>query len=594
MRKLAPLLFFLFLSITFANDYEWRDVVQTVDIQANGDVFVTDERTLWTDEDFGEAYICIHLGPSQTLTLLEDSGSLSGHDARAFQQNCESGARGQEVVVKHPYRIIEGRVRFHYKLENTVNFYTDVVEWYWIILEQEHPPIRGYELTVNIPGSMAEPFNAYVHRFNNPEEPTVKLSENRQTLRVSFERIPADDGVEIVYLMNPSLFTRKGTTPGFEKALERESEIAGIQERERESLIFRSDPRWGLGGLGIFGALLAGLITMFRRVGREPDIQTMKYPFEPPSDIPPAAVTALGRQMFSRSDMGNAFHATIMDLARRGYAEFANEEGGMFGRKKFAMQLNLSKSTEELLPFESDVLSYLKRAAATGGQPEKLDFNELKRFSEKNASSFMLGWAKKPRNWIEQKLGGDLITPESKAATNKWAGVCLVAGLVCILGGIFLTAGLATGILIFTGILCIIMIFVGAAVLPSWREDVAPEVYGWEGFKRTLTDYTQMKDAPDDFFKLWDKYFCYAAALGVAEKYLKNIQRAAPTRGMEETVRQRGVWMGSMTSGSNFSSFSQSISSMTSALNSASASASSGGSSSGGGGGGGGGSSGGR
>jgi hypothetical protein len=70
MNKLIPLVFLL-LSFAFANEYEWRDVVQRVDIQPNGDVIVTDERTLWTDEDFGEAFICVELEDNQTLTLLE-------------------------------------------------------------------------------------------------------------------------------------------------------------------------------------------------------------------------------------------------------------------------------------------------------------------------------------------------------------------------------------------------------------------------------------------------------------------------------------------------------------------------------------------
>ena len=587
MKKLIPFFLVWFFSLALANEYEWRDVVQTVDIEANGDVIVTDERTLWTDEDFGEAYICIRLDAGETLTLLEDSGSLSGHDANAFQQNCESGAQGQELVVKHPYRINEGRVRFHYKLENTVDFYSDVVQWYWIILEQDHPNINGYQLTVNIPGSMTEPFNAYVHRFGNLEKPQVNLSENRQQLNVHFNRVPSDDGVEIVYLMDPTLFSKKGTEPGFENALKNELELAGLQEKTRESSVFRSDPKWGLGGLGVFLALLTGIIGGFRKHGREPEIQTMKYPFEPPSDIPPAAVTAMGKQMFSRSDMGQAFYATIMDLARRGYAEFTSQG------KKFEMQLDLEKSPEGLLPFEADILSYLKKAAASSGDPTRLDFKELKRYSEKHASHFMLSWAKKPRTWIEQHFGGPLTTPESQKATNRWSGFCFFAALLCGAGGVF-TSGIARGSLIAAAAMCLLMIFVIMWILPAWRKEVAQEVYGWEGFKRTLTDYTQMKDAPDDFFKLWDRYFCYAAALGVAEKFLKNIQKAAPLRGMEETVRQRGVWMGSMSSGSNFSSFSQSISSMASALNSASASASSGGSSSGGGGGGGGGSSGGR
>jgi uncharacterized membrane protein len=599
MRKLAPLLFFLLLlllssSLALANDYEWRDVVQSVDIEANGDVIVTDERTLWTDEDFGEAFICVELGPSQTLTLLEDSGSISGHEAKAFQQNCASGARGQEIVVKHAERINEGRVRFHYKLENTVDFFSDVVQWYWIIGEQEHPTIHGYDLTVTTPGTMSEPFDAYVHRFDNPEKPLVELSSNRQTLHVKFESIPANDGVEIRYLMDPRLFTQRGTEPGFEKLLQDEAKIAGLEEQKRQDLAFRSDPRWGLGGLGIFLALLTGMISSFRKYGREPNLQTMQYPFEPPSDVPPAAVTAMGKQMFSRSDMTNGFHATIMDLARRGYGEFTTEEGGMFGRKRFAMNLNLEKDTSGLEPFETYVLDYLKRAAASGGTPERLSFNELKSYSQRNGQTFFQSWSKMPRDWVEKHFKGQLITPESQKATRRWSGFWVLGAVLCGLAGFFFAAGAASILLFVAAGFCFIMIFTTNAVLPAWREDVAKEVYGWQGFKRTLTDYTQMKNAPDDFFKLWDKYFCYAAALGVAEQYLKNVQRAAPLKGIDETaMRQQGYWMGSMTS-RDFASFSSSISQLSSALNAASASASSGGSSSGGGGGGGGGSSGGR
>ncbi len=40
-----------------------------------------------------------------------------------------------------------------------------------------------------------------------------------------------------------------------------------------------------------------------------------------------------------------------------------------------------------------------------------------------------------------------------------------------------------------------------------------------------------MRNAPDDFFKLWEVYYCCAAALGVAEKFLKNMERATPQRG---------------------------------------------------------------
>jgi uncharacterized membrane protein len=98
-----------------------------------------------------------------------------------------------------------------------------------------------------------------------------------------------------------------------------------------------------------------------------------------------------------------------------------------------------------------------------------------------------------------------------------------------------------------------------------------------------------MKDAPPDFFGLWDRYYVYAAALGVAERYLKTLQRVAPARGFDEgQMARQAAWLG-VSNASDLGSMSRSISSLSSALARSGASASSGGSSSGGGGGGGGG-----
>ena len=152
-----------------------------------------------------------------------------------------------------------------------------------------------------------------------------------------------------------------------------------------------------------------------------------------------------------------------------------------------------------------------------------------------------------------------------------------------------MTVDLARVLAIAGGVAAVVAAITAAAALPAWRPEVARERAGWVGFRRTLTDYTRMKDAPPDFFQLWDRYYVYAAALGVAEKYLKTLQRAAPARGMDQQqmVRQ-AAWMGA-SNARDLGAMSRSITSLSSALAKSGASASSGGSSSGGGGGGGGG-----
>ncbi len=589
-RAVAGALLVLLLAATgsalAAQRFEWRDVVQDVTVAPDGSVTVVDTRTLWTDGDFGEAFICVGHAAGQTVTLLpQRSGALdAGPPARAYSQPCDHGT---EVVVHQDRRVSSRRVRFAYRLGGTTDAYSDVVQWYWNVVQLDHPVIRGFHLTVHLPGPMAAPYDAYVHRYGNPEKPTVRLSQDRSTLTVAFDRIPRGDGVEVRYLMDPALFDLHGTQPGMKRLLADELRVAGVQRRNRALDRFRSHWLWGLVPLLLLLWLAAGVWRAYLRNGREPRVPAMRYPFEPPSDLPPAAVTAMRMQTFNSSSMGPAFFATIMDLARRGFGTFAPK-----GRR-FEMRLDPTRSEDDLQPFERDVLGYLRNAAKTHrrGDPDFLEFSELKAYSRQHGQTFVRAWGKRVRAWLEDRRGGGLVSRASRAATRRWGGLAVLAGLL-LGGGAALALGSARVLFAVGAGLALALAATAAASLPAWREELAPEIYGWQGFRRTLTDYTRMKDAPLDFFGLWDRYYCYAAALGVADRYLKTLARAAPLAGVDEgALLARGAWLG-VHPGSGITSLSgmaSAVQSMSSALAAASASASSGGSSAGGGGGGGGG-----
>lgn len=582
-RALLALALALLVAAAQAQSYEWRDVVQVVTIEPSGDVIVDDTRTLWTDDDFGEAFICLELEEGQRVDLLPGSGAVSsGPPATAFTQPCSAGT---ELVVRNQERVSERRVRFHYRLSGTMEFFSDVAQWYWNLIQLDHPPIVGYRLTVEAPGPMEEPYDAFVHRYANPERPVVTLSPDRSVLTVTLERIPPGAGVEVDYLMDPDLFEPRGRMPGMEQALIEEAEIAGISEGLAARAALRRSAWWTLLPAAIVAFLLVGVVRAYVRHGQEPDVAVMRYPFEPPSDLPPAAVVAMLTQSFQPGLMGNAFMATIMDLARRGYGEFTSRRG------RFEMRLDLQRSTEGLQPFEADVLRYLKNAAMTyrRGDPSQLEFREMRSYSQRYASSFMQRWGKSVRQWVEAKRGGPLVNAESQRVANAWAARAIGGMLVCIVVAAAAAGpGRVAGIAGAVGSLALAV--TSAVAVPRWRPEIAAEVAAWKGFKRTLSDYTRMKDAPDDFFKLWDVYYVYAAALGVAEKFLKNLARAAPLRGIDErTVASRATWIGSTSSLHSLSDVSRSVMSLSRSLSAASATASSGGSSSGGGGGGGGG-----
>ena len=589
MKYLTKYLWLLLAGLSsagvYAQDFVWRDVVQEVTIRADGAVIVLDTRTLTTDEDFGEAFICLTPGTDSTVTLLEGGTRSPGPATTTLTQPCADNSGGTELVVRQEGRVDERRVFFRYRLDGSLDAYTDVVQWYWKILEQTHPRVEGYRLNVTAPGPMSSPYDAFVHRLGNSEVPQVELSPNRQTLSVRYDAIPEDTGVEIRYLMPPELFTVAGQEPGLESLLQDEARVAGLErltaERRAELERVQRLPWWAV-PVPLVVLPLAWRVLRVAGRRRAQAGTAPHYRFEPPTDRPPAAVTAFASRL-SQGGGSAAFFATVMDLARRGYGTFDSQG------KTFNMYLT-DKDDTELLPFERDVLAYLKLAAAGKGDPNYLEFRELKRYSERHFSGFLGVWSKDVQRWLTGQLGGPRLEPASLRETGVLFALALVGTVTFAVGGAS-TLGFPQVALFVGAALCAGLGVAALGAVPAWRKEVAAEALGWAGFKRTLSDYTQMKGAPDDFFRLWEVYYPYAAALGVAEQFLKNMKRAAPEH--PEGYTHAPLWLGSGNLNS-LSDAASSLSTLSSALNSAGVSASSGGSSAGGGGGGGGGSSGGR
>jgi len=118
----------------------------------------------------------------------------------------------------------------------------------------------------------------------------------------------------------------------------------------------------------------------------------------------------------------------------------------------------------------------------------------------------------------------------------------------------------------------------------------ALEIKKWKAFKKYISDFSAMKDAPVILLKIWDEYLVYAIALGVAQKLLENLKELSieTRRSMTAVSWYHGISpiRGNTISPNAISGFIDSMSHTVSALSS---STSVGGGFSGGGGGGGGG-----
>jgi uncharacterized membrane protein len=140
-----------------------------------------------------------------------------------------------------------------------------------------------------------------------------------------------------------------------------------------------------------------------------------------------------------------------------------------------------------------------------------------------------------PRDWYENKFG-HLLDP---SGGKGWALVipAILLGGASIFGGFVMIGSLERpevgASVMFAGILLVLgAIFTGSS-LAKWNPEKLLNARKWLAYKNFLADFSQMEKAPSEHYKLWDYHFCYAAALGVADKYLANIGRLMerdPTR----------------------------------------------------------------
>src|SRR5690606_40051601 len=65
-----------------------------------------------------------------------------------------------------------------------------------------------------------------------------------------------------------------------------------------------------------------------------------------------------------------------------------------------SIELDREKPITPLLPFENDVLNYLK-AAARPGAANRLSSFELKSYSQRNGATFVTKWGQSVRKWLE-------------------------------------------------------------------------------------------------------------------------------------------------------------------------------------------------
>jgi len=556
------------LGFGFGKSYSLQRVEQDVYLQSNGLVRVVDTRTFVFEGTFREVFFNIE-PRSGGRVQFEGASALDGKPAiYKVKDNRLSITAGPEDKSGNlpPLATDESRTfSFSYTLSQEVEVASDAALFDRQVLEPVHAPVGTYILRLHAPQPISERFQVFIFTGRG-RIGTLEFDQKKQVVTVQLSPVSENEFVRSRVILASRVFTTPTTSaPRFEQWLkETEAETKSFREKSRRAL--EPVPAWvawlSAIPVGLFGLLFSNVLRAYWQGGREPRVEDVgRYYREPAEKIPPGLVPyVLHQQDPGRGKLGTAFSATLLEFARQGNLELVrHHDPGLFGLfGKDETRFRLVGAPSEGGPFEERVYQILQMADSGDGTVSPA---ELKSYFRRNPglASELAGL---PRKEYEGQYG-QLLDPASSRRGIAWAIGLGIGGALSLFASFFVVpAGLgvfgrfgyseqsnATSLVLLAlvlgvvGLGLLVLCFVAYRSLPRWQPDKLLSARRWAAYRNFLGDFSQMEQAPPEHFKLWDYHFVYASALGVAERYLRNLGRLAETRG-QDIVMPRWVSIG--------------------------------------------------
>ncbi len=552
---------------SLAKSYVFDSVEQDAYLLPNGDVRVIDTRQFNFDGTFSRVFLNID---PRFAVVFESGGAVDGGKGNLSVSgnmgSITSGPKNSSGTYPELATNQTRKFQWTYVLKKEVDVSTDAALFDRQLLEPEHVAIRRYSARVHAPAPVPDRFRAFIFTTNK-RIGELSFDDAKETVTATIAPVSANEAVRTKIILSSVPFTfRNISSPMFEQWLsETSAETSDFRQESRTQIQNGNDgitwanpipekkvPSWlqflSLLPIGLMAWLASLFAKVFKTTGAEPKVPDIgKYFREPAQEISAGLVPyILSQHNVGPEALGTAFSATLLDFARRGNLQFiTTSSAGMFGFfAKEETRFKLIKAPTTDSAWEKTIYQILTSADTGDGDvsPE-----EIKNYFS-GRPGYVTTLTQVPRGEYEKKYG-DLLDPYSTQSAGVWTGGLIVLGLV--LGGLGVAAFTAlramlegagysiassastsnlTGVLLLIGsIFSFALGALAAASLPRWNHDKLDNAKKWLAYKNFLSDFSQMSKAPPEHFKMWDYHFVYAAALGVADRYLKNLGKFAET-----------------------------------------------------------------
>jgi uncharacterized membrane protein len=601
MRTRPRVLLLLVLLPLFvaAKSYYFPEISTEVRLLPDGNVRILQERTFAFDGSFSWAYVDMKKLGARDIILNRLAEKVGGEWQVVEMIDTTNSEKSLYVRWTYSARDEEKTFLLDYTVVGAVKRYSDVAEFYWKVIEEEHEKIGRNTVRVALPAPSPNLFKVYVHAAARPGK--MVFARTMDTVYIEQTGIPKNAFVEIRALSGPDIY------PQITQITQnRYARILAEEKRNFMSAMLKTYFFLPLGLLLLIPLPLILLIVFYRKYGREPKLAYEAiYEHEPPREAPPAIVPLILHQQPDKSSLAqplfSGMMATLLELARKGVVEVHETKEGRHTRYKF--RLVKPELVEKAGEFARKAIEFFFGQVVSGRA--EFDETDIKEFGQNRPTAvkafveevFDSGMA-----WWRNALGTEFV----ERASSRAYGTFTLLALVCIVPGAFSLISGLSAIVFFEGPTRLIvsgvvagLVFLGflglGGAIRRWTETAYLEHRRWKNFRKFLADFSAIEQAPVNLLAIWEQYYVYAVALGVASEFLKHVTKLAEQRGTGLALPiwyiaaggAHGVSVASMGQGlGGFSSFATNLNGM---MSSFSTSSSSGGGFSGGGGGGGGG-----
>ena len=586
-----------------AKSYYYPGITTEVRLQADGSARVVQGRTYAFDGSFSWADLDLKKQGASDIRL----NRLAMRTATGWQdiEPQELTNTDRSLYLRWGYSAEDEERTFliDYTVVGAVRRYADVAEFYWKVIEEDHEKIGRIAIRVVLPAPSPSLFKVYVHSAAPPG--SLTFARTMDTAYIEQTGIPKNAFVEVRALSSPDAYPQ--VTQITQKRYER---ILGEEKRNFLSASLKTYFFLPLGLLLLIPLPLILLIVFYRKYGREPKLAYEAiYEHEPPREAPPVVVPLILHQKPDKSSLTqplfSGMMATLLDLARRGAVVVQETKEGHHTRYSFRLvKPELAEKAGGFAP--GAIEFFFGRVAAGRAEFDESDLKDYGRGHPMEVRAFIGEIFDAGMAWWRKALGTEFV----ERASSRAYGTFTLLVLVCVgLGAYSFVSGLSSIVYfegptrlivaaVVAGLVFVAFLGLGSTIL-RWTETAYLEHRRWKNFRKFLSDFSAIEQAPVNLLAIWEQYYVYAVALGVATEFLKHVTKLAEQRGTGLVlpvwyIAAGGVHGGSLASMgqglSGFSSFASNLSGMMSSFSTASSSG--GGFSGGGGGGGGGGSSG--